>query len=292
MGRGLGRLQQRILVMANYNRLADGLGVGHYTIELGDDAEPRPLQDYLDSLRYIHDRLTKPAYLFPEDEEIPDHPFYVHIVVERSKLLGFWLLPGNYDRFRLMCSDILRKLDETLARLQLDPVPGESKIRPAFEAGRATVQWSYKSFPTAGERWACRDRLLDAGLDLRHVFAYDHHGQKAHLLLVEALADLHSFREYLTDPRLRTQRRLRSGSLFDRQTIGAARYNRAIVATSKAILGLQKRGLVIRASFTDRNIWTNSGISLTEAGVREAERLSANTPDVLQGISLYAHAPC
>jgi hypothetical protein len=293
MGRGLGSLQQGILAMANFNRVADGLDyVSVPTVVIVHDAPAEPLKFWLDSLRFIADRLlSRKPWLIPGYNGI-HHLWDIHDVIAESRLFGGMI--GTWDYYALCCKSLFKEVNDALTRAGFDPLSPDALIRcPDCDRfpGRDVLIWAYKPFATRPEAVACRDRLRNAELGEAQVEIINMFGELSdlpHLLFVEVLADLYGFRRHLTNAGAEKSRRLPPGSLFDRQAIGERRYNAASAATSKAVAGLAGKGLVSRTSHkSEGEVWTNRGVVLTQSGVQEAERVTAKNCDILKGLSLY-----
>jgi len=107
------------------------------------------------------------------------------------------------------------------------------------------------------------------------VLAYEKREQKvSHLLTAEVLASVYQWpiRERGWPFKSEIQHGRQN---FSRQAIGPGRYEAARASVSKAFRRLEARGLVVRLVGA-MALW--AGVSLTEEGVRVAQKIMANTP--------------
>ncbi len=77
-------------------------------------------------------------------------------------------------------------------------------------------------------------------------------------------------------------KRIVGSHFISKTSVGSARYNAAMVATSKAFKRLEERGLAVKLTGIGSQ-W--SGLQLTGAGIELARSLTANTNDVVTSIS-------
>jgi hypothetical protein len=290
MGRGLGPLQQRILVLAYLNRYADGPPdepLSHNVVLLAD-VDPDLFTSCFEAAEFILKRLTEPwrfgLTLSTWWEVIS--------VVRQSKLYSDFALsrPGARDWLDLAARYGYQELDDLLEKAGLEKMPDGGWV-PSMDLvpGRAVLSWTYRRFGTPEEAWACHSDLMAQGMPAERVVVttwWD--PDSPDLTFAEVLADLFGFRSHLT---IRAdwagQRRLPGGSIFDRAAIGEKSYRAASVAVAKALRGLESRDLIHRAAGGTVDAWESSALWITQKGIEEAMRIKGNNPNIIRDVTHY-----
>jgi hypothetical protein len=290
MGRGLGPLQQKILVMAYLNRYADGPPEDpfHPGVWVVADANPDKIAAAFRAAEFIFKRLTEPWRYGLRLSTWWD----VINVIKESGLYGesHSPIPGALDWVNLRVDLDIRALNGMLAAAGLECLPPRSRRLPDADVvpGRYVNAWSYRRFDTLLEAHAFRDDMVARGFPEEHVItvnAWD--VEQPDLTFAECLADLFGFRAHLRiHADWARERRLPGGCIFDRAAIGEKSYRAASVAVAKALRGLEARDLVHKDA-SKRDAWESSALWITQKGIEEAMRVRGNNPNIIQGVTHY-----
>jgi hypothetical protein len=314
MGKGLGLLQSKILVMANVNRLLDGLETSHPTIELRVPIDREALNEYCQALHALRDKLSKLDLRMHSETGFHRYDArYVHNALldtifsepkapqsdkpdaEKSFAELWFKIAGSEDltiweHYKRAAESAAREGQELIKDFGLEPL--EELWRAEWRFG--TVEKTLGNYETEQQATDAKAALREKGVPEDRLGTW-YSLKEDHLRVPEVLADVYGFRPYLLQEKHRQQRRIFPQLLFDRQAIGERRYNAAIVVTFKAITSLEQRRLVTTSnevylpgsntSFTGHTV-----LALRQSGIEEAERIKAKMPDVTKDLSFYQMA--
>ncbi len=243
MGRGLSELQKTILQLAYQNHVDEGRELPRYRVVV--------------------------------EAEIPEEP-----VPEDPVLALQVVLSGSEERY--LASIALRKqqherIEHQLAGIVTPPCQWRRK-----GGGEDAYVFTAGEFDTRTEASTCLQAIIqrDVAASLQVLLPQDGADLYTHEILIAAFGfgDYRKATYGSPQPlRYHDGERCAGGIWFDRQKIGAARYNAAVVSVSRALERLETRGLVescYGASSYGGYPWR--GIDLTREGLELATELSAN----------------
>jgi hypothetical protein len=321
MGRGLGLLQSRILVMADVNRVGDGREIGRPSVYLTAPVHRPVVKEYYEALHTLRDKLSRTDWQ-EWDRTGCDryHAMYIHNALwttirarsrareEASKLAMegavengpggaiierflFFSLGDDRPSIEDSFQDAVRMAKETVRAIAHEHQVDLSGEGGDYDWRRGTYGWTVSEHMTVREAIAAHDEIVAKGVPAENVrIGISNRGD--HLRMPEILADIYGFREHLLSEKDRASRRLFPGLLFDRQAIGERRYNAAIVAASKAVAALHRRDLIVTNDevFIRDSTTSFSGhlsITLTAEGVAAAGAIKAKIPNIIKDLSFY-----
>ena len=290
MGRGLGTSQRRILAMADFNRIADGVESAQWSLSFVSKPDRDIVGGLFDSLNYIYEKIKKLDYETRDRLSGDFGLLGVLTIIDESGLIDRdWQCFGTWHDYMRLCHNRIHEINEKLDAAGLELLDDQA-FHPPEPDGRFIR--SYKEFPSLALAQEYRSRMSEAGFDVGDLAVFKSGGREnCHLSFVEILADLYGFRPFLLGRK--DSRRLHAGGIeFDRRAIGLARYNSALAAASKALVTLEIRNLI---HWSERGGKSRSNryrdLQLTPEGIEEAERIRAKNPDAIRDLGHYAEGP-